>query len=796
MTTGHGSTGWLRTALLASVLALCAAGARAEVVRAIEFRGLQSLAEETLRFYLGLEEGRPLDEAELNRNLHALWDRRLVDDVRIEKEAVADGVKLIVTVVERPILRSIDYEGLKRLSRTDINERIAKDQIDVREGDPLDLGELRRLEAAIEEMYRDKGYRFAEATYTLEEAGANERRVMFSIDEAEKVRIGDIEFRGNEVVGDMRLKWTMRKTKETNLLWRMFKKDIYNPATVQEDLQKVKEVYREIGYKDVIVEDPILETEGKGGKRRLKLEIPIDEGARWKLGEITIDGNEVFSDEALLRQFKKPRGGWLRAKTVDEGVKAVDEAYRNYGHIFATVSTELREREGHVADLLVKISEGDQYKVGRLEFAGNSRTRDKVLRREFRVQEGTLLNMGAVKNSLFKVNQLGYFKLNEDDPILFENFDSEKKTVDLKVVGQESDRTELQVGGGWSEIDGFFGQLSVRTQNFMGRGESLGVSYQSGRYRNEFDVSYLVPWVLDRPQSLGLQIYKSDLDYTYYTSQRVVRKSEGGVLTYGRSFGFFNNFSVALNRSDIQDQRSTYNFEGELVSQTFDLTNFSLRPAYVYDSRDSRMEPTLGARISGSLEYAGGLLGGDNNFWRPEAGLTWFKPLSQVPVKTVFAINVEGGYLIPNTDEPVSFLELYYLGGETNIRGFKYRTIWVRCEGGEPYPGRPNQPCQPDETMVDEFGFPVGGDKYFQLNLEYHVLVGGPFRVLAFLDLGNVYGEDQSFDLSRYRMSAGAELRIFVPMFGAPLRFIYSSNLDPLPDDRFESFQFSIGATF
>ncbi len=416
MTTRHRTTGWRKTALVLAWLALCAAGARAEVVRAIEFRGLQTLAEETLRFYLGLEEGRPLDEGELNRNLHALWDRRLVDDIRIDRETVADGVKLVITVVERPILRSVDYEGLKRLSRTDINERIAKDQIDVREGDPLDLGELRRLEAAIEEMYRDKGYRFAEATYSLEDAGPNERRVLFAIDEAEKVRIGDIDFRGNEVVGNMRLKWTMRKTKETNIVWRLFKKDIYNPATVQEDLQKVKEVYREIGYKDVIVEDPVLETEGKGGKRRLRLAIPIDEGARWKLGEITIDGNEVFSDEALLRQFKRPRGGWLRAKTVDEGVKAVDEAYRNYGHIFAGIETELRERDGNVADLLVKVIEGDQYKVGRLEFMGNSRTRDKVLRREFRVQEGTLLNMGAVKNSLFKVNQLRLLQAQRGRP--------------------------------------------------------------------------------------------------------------------------------------------------------------------------------------------------------------------------------------------------------------------------------------------------------------------------------------------------------------------------------------------
>ena len=136
---------------------------------------------------------------------------------------------------------------------------------------------------------------------------------------------------------------------------------------------------------------------------------------------------------------------------VTKGTEAVQDAYKNYGHIFANIDLQLVERENDIADIDIKITEGDQYRVGRMEFEGNTRTRDKVLRREFRIQEGTLLNMGAIKGSLFKVNQLGYFKLNETDPITFENFDTEKKTVDVKVKGDESDRTELQVGAGWSE---------------------------------------------------------------------------------------------------------------------------------------------------------------------------------------------------------------------------------------------------------------------------------------------------------------------------------------------------------
>jgi len=767
-----------------------------EAVHSIEFRGLRALPEETLRFYLGLEEGAPYDEAALNRHIHELWDRKLIDDIKVDKtEAEGGGVDLVITVAERPVLRSIEYKGLKGMSRTDVNERLAKDQVELHEGGPLDLGELARLKATLESMYRDKGYRFAEASYTIEEVSTTERKVIITIDEAEKVRIGKIRFEGNKVFGNWRLRWAMKKTKETGLFTRMFRKDIYNPATIQEDLGKVGDLYRGAGYKNVDVGEPELSVIKKGSKRRLGVEIPITEGARWKLGEIRIEGNTVFKDQVVRSHFKRPRSGWLRAKMISDGIDDVHEAYRNWGYIMADVRSELEERDNDVADLVVKITEGEQFRVGRLEFEGNTRTRDKVLRREFRVQEGSLLNMGAVKNSLYKLNQLQYFKLNEDDPISFENFDSEKKTVDLLVHGQESDRTELQVGGGWSEAYGFFGQISVRTLNFLGRGETVGVSYQKGAYSTQYDLSYAVPWFLDRPQSIGFQVFNTAVDYTQYLNYESRQKSQGGVVTYGRSFGLFQSASVSFSRYDRTDTLSVLDATGNLVPVVYDVSNASLRPVYAYDSRDSRVEPTRGARFSASLEYAGGFLGGNNYFVRPEIGSSIFLPVSYSPMHTVFGANAEVGWIEPTQGHSLLPLERYFLGGETTIRGFQFRDLTVRCLGGEPFPGR-TAPCAKDERLIDSSFALLGGDKFLQFNLEYHLLLGGPFRVIAFADAAQVYAKSQSFDLSRLRMTAGAELRIFVPVFGAPLRFIYAKNLRPFPDDQFQSFQFSIGATF
>lgn len=759
-------------------------------IEAIEFHGLHALSEETLLYYLGLERGQPLDRVRLDQNVKALWDRNLVDDVQIEAQPTETGVTLVIRVVERPIIRSVDYQGMKRISRTDLLDDIASEGIRLREGDPLSLGELYRVKALIEGMYEEKGYRFAEANYTIEELTPTEKRVVFTVDEGDRVRISDIDFAGNDVYPDIRLRVLMRKTKESGLLSRITKKDIYNPATFQEDLDKVRELYRGAGYKNVVIGEPQIEVrvtnpnapEAKQ-KRRMFVTVPIEEGERWRFGEVTIEGNEVYSDQALLRAFDYRPGSWLRAKVVDDGVKAVTESYHNTGYVLARVDYELVEKPGNVADLVVRISESDQFRVGRIEFEGNERTMDKVLRRELRLQEGGVMNIGAVRNSIYKVNQLGYFRLDEEEPVAFDQVSEEKK-VHLLFKGEEAERTELQFGGGWSEQDDFFAQFAINTKNFLGRGEQVGLSFQSGKFRDFFDLSYYIPWFLDRPQSIGIRAFDQDIDFRVAADQRFIRNSLGGVLTYGRQLGLFQQAAVSYNRSFLEDQ--TEILGGETTDpanlRIREIDNSSIRPSYSYDSRDNPFEPTRGRRLTLGVEYAGGVLGGDNYFVRPEAGVSWFQPMTRRPARTVFAFNVEGGAIESFGGRELSTLERYFLGGDNSVRGHRFRSIFLRDDKGQP--------------LFDADGFALGGESFLQVNLEYHFLLGGPFRLILYTDGGNVFGNGQSVDLSNLRTTAGAELRVLVPVFGAPLRFIYATNLDPLPNDRFESFQFSVGTSF
>ncbi len=807
--------GWRRipaTALLVLLGLLSATSSQAQgfaglEIREIEYQQLESLLEDSMNFYLGLEVGKSYNPAEVDDNIHKLWDRSLVDDVVVRAERLDGGVKLIILIKERPRIVAIEYEGLDKVKRNDIGDAVDKERIELYEGSDLRLGELVRLKQTIEELYAERGYRFAEVQLATTKAGPGERRIMITVDEGSKVKIGQVDFEGNEVFSSGRLGRSMKKTKETGILSNIRKRNIFNPVTVEEDLEVVRTLYKEMGYKDVETGEPVIEViEGKqaeSAKRRLRLIIPIEEGARWKLGEVLFEGNEILGDQILGSVFEQPKGGWLRSDVVDDGIEKISEFYNNAGYLFARIEKEVVEREDRVADILIKVEENDQFKVGRMEFSGNTRTRDRVLRREMRVQEGLIFNSGGLRNSLLKINQLEYFKLDEDDPVGLD-YDSEGKTVDLVIKGDEAERTELQFGGGYSELDGFFAQTSIRTRNFLGRGETLAVSFQSGRFRDLLDVSYFRPWLLDRPQSVGLQIFDRDLDFDLLSDQVFRRKETGAVLTYGRSFRLFEGVSFAYTLSEFEDFQSQRFVtdptmpEGMILSQGFNFEKSSISASYNFDSHNSRLEPTTGTRFSWSTEVAGGALGGQNQFVRNNLNFALTRPLRKKGLRTVGRLNLDAAYVEPfgtdretGLDQELFFLDRVLLGGENSVRGYRFRSIWVR----DPETGA---------TIRDTNGFPVGGNSALYLNLEHHFVVNGPFRIILYADAGGVFdsslGVDPSFDA--LRAVAGIELRINVPLFGAPLRFIWANQLNPFDDlnfgdeERFDSFDFSIGVSF
>lgn len=806
---------WPGALVAAFLLAVPAAGQLlvGQPIVSVEYAGVETLSEDSLSYYLDIETGKPWDPGRVNDRIKDLWERKLIDDISVAAEAQGEGVLVRVTVVERPLLVSLEYDGLKKVKRSDIGDMTDRERISVFEGLPLDLGELARLEEAIKKLYEERGFRFAGIHIEIQDAGLGEKRVLITVDEGGRVKIGQVDFEGNEVFSAGRLRRQMEKTKKSNLLTRIRKRDVFNSATVQEDLDKVKGLYRQFGYKDVEVGEPELDViERKPNadriedrKRQLALVIPIEEGPRWKLGEVQVEGAEVLPEGLLVAMFKDPKGGWLRSDVIDEGVEQVGELYRNSGYIFADVKMEVIERDDLVADILVTVEENDQFRIGRMEFTGNDRTRDRVLRRQMLLKEGDVFNSGMLRTSLLRLSQLEYYVVNEDDPVEVD-YDTDDKQVDITVKGTETGQTEVQFGGGYSELDGFFVQSALRTRNFLGRGETVGVSIQTGRYRDIFDVSYYMPWVKDRPQNFGIQLFNRDTDFDLLIDQRYRSKEAGGVLSYGRSFRRWELVQLAYSNMDIESYQSQtfYFFDNpeqsddpmsDTFEQAFEFNRRSVTATYQFDSHNSRLEPTQGKRLVASLEYAGGPLGGESFFIRPSLNAAITVPLTNRGLRTVGRANIQLGYIQPFGEDGAGnvrelfFLDRYLLGGENSLRGFAFRSIWVR----DPETGR---------TLLDRNGFPQGGNKSVVINLEHHTLVNGPFRVVTFFDAGNVYGDDQDVDFNHMRMSAGIELRVNVPILGAPLRFIYATNLNPLDNlggvdrERFDSFDFSIGTSF
>ncbi|HEX9150355.1 MAG TPA: outer membrane protein assembly factor BamA [Thermoanaerobaculia bacterium] len=786
--------------------------APAERIVGIRVVGYQTVSPETIAHYLGVKVGDAYDPEKIRANFQSLWDVGLLENVSVEAEREPAGVTLVVTIEERPTISAIEYSGNKKVSTSDIKDKLKEEKIEINPGAPLSLREVAKTRSAIADLYLEKGFRSATVDYRIEDVSKTDKKVVFVIDEGEKVKIVSIDFEGNTVVSDRRLRMAMKKTK-VNVFWRIASdKTTFNQANYDEDVESVKSLYQSKGYKDIVVKDPKIElfvknpnAKSKKQKRRARITIPVVEGERFYTGDIRVvrvnqqgqpaDPPEptVIPSAQLLREFYElPPGSILNRERLVEALQRIEQRYKSRGYIYWYADPAYHEVADHRVDVEVKLYEGDKFYLGRLEVKGNTTTRDKVIRREFALDEGDVMNMEAVKKSLQKLQQLGYFKISEEPEF---SVRPEQKKVDLVIKGTEASKNEVQFGAGYSALDGFFGQFSFQTRNFLGRGEVIGAAAQIGRISKYYDLSYTVPWFMDRNQTVGVSLFRRNVEYL-----NIDEKRQGGTAFYGKGIGLFDSWSLLYSYEDV---KANFPVRGaqvppgqpappEKFTEVTGLTS-SLTPGYRYDSRNDPFDPNRGYRLYASVQAAGSVLGGNQEFVKPLIGGSAFVPL-RFPRHAYLGLNLEAGYIAPFGGDGIPIFERFQLGGESSLRGFRTGSVL-------PLKGN-------DQIFTDEAGRILGGDKYFIFNAEYVFASLGPAKLLGFADVGNTFHESQAFSLSNVRTSVGAELRIFLPIFQAPLRFIYSFNLDPkTPIDQFgfpinrlkerrSGFDFSIGRTF
>ena len=843
---------WRRGLLPLLIVAGCAiplAAQDLEPLVKIEVVGAQKQTPETVIFKSGLKVGEDVRDVDFTAVLEKLWKTGSFDDIKLELENAEGGKKLVILIKERPLIKEIDYRGGTEIGITSIKDKIKEKKLTINPDTVYDPDAARKIKNQIVDMAGEKGFRNPVVDVSLEPMGPGAARLVFDIKEGGKARIYTIRFRGNKVFSSSQLKGVMKKTRQHWMFSWVTTHDLLVDKNLDEDLDNIKKAYWKLGYKDVFVGKPTIEVEDrttakqkKKNEKRIKeakspkydlratLTIPVMEGEKYYEGTFREEGGKLFRPEfyrtkyaevkrdnkSFLKKFfnikpslEDPKPGAkpvpFDLDAVNETVDKLKEAYSDQAYILfhAEKKFEVREEKGlKFVDTSLKLDEGEPYTVRRIEFEGNTTTKDKVLRRSMLMREGDPFRTNLFKDSLLSISQLSFFDVKGSEPKV--DLVPDKPQVDITVRGEEAGVNELLFQGGYGSLFGFSLGVSFSTRNLGGGGETLSVSYNGGKFSKSISVGFTEPFVFDLPYSFSTSVSNGTADYdasrvgianAYKQFTRSLGVSVGARLSNwlpGRPWAFFTTYSAGYSFSLIRIEGGRNYYFRDISNQLTSTFSQSL----TYSTINHQFKPTAGTKLGFSLEYGGWQFGGDRPFLRA----TWdFAKFTNFADRHIFGMNATYGYLQNLGVEDLPIYNMYRPGGENSIRGYRYGQV--------------------GSILLDNVGNPVfvGGNKQFIANFEYQFKIAEQFRLVAFYDLGNAWAPGTklfSHDTISYRnaftgnyltytnptlvRSAGLEFRFFLPISPAPLRLIWSRKLNPYPFDTEgrNDFQFSIGTTF
>lgn len=773
-------------------------------VEKVDVQGNQFLQKDTLLFYVSTKPGERFDEWRLKEDFRRLWDTGFLDDMRLD---VLDGVKgkvVVFSIKERKRVQIVDYRGTKALSTTNIEDELKKKEASLRIDSFYDPAKARRVEAIIVQMLADKGYPFAKVKHDAKSLGGAGLQVSFLVEEGARAKVKEVAFEGNEIFSDGDLRAHMKKIKvgaaddvvgivTAPLRWG---KNTYTEEKWADphegDKKRLQDFYLNQGYVTATVGEPrITYIDGRSGflkKKPVKwarLEIPVTEGTRYRVGEVKFDGLTVFREPFLRPLLKVETGDWYHEARVQKFVDKMRDAYGAQGYFQWTVGIDRKPSpQTGVVDVTLRMDEDKRYFVGRIRFTGNDSTRDKVIRREVYLNEGDVFNTEALKLSIRRINQLGYFKPMEQPPAIEPSRLGEDK-LDLVFKVEEQNRNQFTFGGGVSGLEGTFVNASFSTANFLGLGETFQVSAQSGRRTKNYQIAITEPYLFDRPITAGIDLF--DRKITYETVDNVVgysQKGTGGSLTVGLPTGRFSrvyaNYAYEIvdieGLAELLDPDPTDNevpvLDPFLFGQQGKRRESRLTPSFIYNTVDNPYTPHSGVKLTAGMQFVGGPLGGTLSLYKPSLEGIFYLPHTK---RTALGLRLEGAYVRPFGDTTLlPYYQRFFLGGETQIRGYNIRTV----------------------GPVDAENRALGGNKYALFNAEYYFDVGGPLRLVLFFDAGQSFPEGQKLEVRKFRTSTGAEMRFIMPVLNVPFRLIYAFNPNRDAFQPKSTFKFAVGTTF
>jgi outer membrane protein insertion porin family len=761
------------------------------------------------------------------------------------------GKVVLYDMEERQRVKVVDYTGTKQLESTKIDEKLKDENVTIRLDSFIDDSVVRKVKGVIRHMLAEKGFLDSTVTHAIKPLEDKPKlvNITFTINEGPKYKVRKIDFVGNTAISGDTLKSKMKDTKEE--LWYaswITGRGTYNEEKYADDTEKLVGFYRDLGYLRARVDNPEIRTleDTKDQKiRYVELRIPVSEGPRYRIGDFQIADNKVVKSEALKTIFLAKKGDFYSEKSVRKGFEKTRELYGAIGYFEFTAYPDFKfhddpaytpptpvEGDGAVAkaaedtnapqpvvpasgeitvsdrpwmygklikrshqemvstvDVTLHMQEGDQYFVNRITFVGNTVTSDKVIRREFNLVENGVFNAEALKYSVKRINQLGYFKPLEEGPgkdaVKVEKTPNVKNKVDVTVKLEEHNRNEFNFGAGFSELEGTFISGAFSTTNFLGGGETVGVSAQVGARAKNYNLSATEPYMFDRPLSVGASLFSNKINYLTTTGS--VGYSEvmsGASLTGGYLLGRFLRgyltysyqvIDVSISK-DLLSANSSLNAAGEPIFNPFldqgRHIESRIGPSVVYNSVDNPYTPRSGKRITAGIDFAGGPLGGSSDYYSPNGEAIVYVPFIG---KTAFGLRGQAAWIRQYGDtEQLPYYRRFYLGGENQIRGVDIRTV----------------------GPVDSANRELGGNKFVLFNAEYYLDYFGPVRLVFFHDAGQAYKEGDRINLYTLRTSSGAEVRFMVPVMNVPFRLIYSWNLYRDSFQPARGFKFAVGTMF
>ncbi len=793
--------------MLALLLLVAPVVGQQDLIVGIVIHGNRRIPADTVKARIFSKVGDVYDTAAIERDFNALWNTGYFEDIRFEREQSPKGWILHIYLKERPTIREINYVGLNAVSTSDVLDRFKERKVGLSVESQYDPTKVKKAEVVLKELLSEHGRQFATIRTEKRDIPPNAVAVTFVVKEGPKVKVGRIRFRGNKHINDRTLRAAMKNLKPIGIPHSIFLENLfaktYDATKLEEDTERVRAEFQNRGYFKVLVDDPKTEIHDTGHTgfhipllqsglgKAVDITMPIEEGDRYRLGTITFKHNKAISNVAALRSlFPMKDGDIFSREKVAKGLENLRKAYGEAGYInFTSVPDTKFDDEKKIVNLEIDVDEGKQFYVRRIEFQGNTTTRDKVIRREIALEEGQIYNSRFWELSLMRLNQLGYFdQLKPDDPNTTErHLDEKAGTVDLTLKVHEKGKNSIGLQGGVSGLAGAFVGINYSTNNFLGLGETLSVQASLGNYQRDVVFGFTEPYLFDRPMQAGFNVYLRKTSYNQARQYAILTGQNLNLPSaYLQNLQDYSQSSTGFSLSLSYPLRGRRSFKRVGISYSFDRSslvavsnaskllfeniNFSgisgpnalngiitskITPSFTLNTLDAAYAPHHGKSLFIGGEFAG--LGGTVHTVRPIIQYKQFFPMQKR--RNALGYNLQASFITGFAGVVAPPFERAYLGGENDIRGFDIRTISpiaylpsaqtvaLRNPDGTFVPANPRFPVSTSSTgacVGNCWNIPVpfqqlvtpGGDLSMNGNLEYRITIAGPVALAPFVDMG------------------------------------------------------------